>query len=231
MAQTPAFGPGIAGLSPALSDLRVRGWANLRVEARGEDDMVSALRSVGGLLGAPARGRARSVEEILRPLGRSDAHPRSLSAIYGTGRLPFHVELGHRRQPCRYLLLGCIDPGEPASATLLVDWNRIGLEERDFALLENAPILVRTGRRSFYSTILPKGRDFLRFDPGCMEAIDRRGAEAMRLMEDRLAAARAERQDWRTGDMLLVDNWRILHGREPSNAGNGRRLARVLIDE
>lgn len=183
------------------------------------------------MLGRPAQGRARSVEEILRPLAQSDAHPRSLSAIFGTGQLPFHTELAHRRQPCRYLLLGCLGPGEPASATLLVDWNRIGLDERDFALLENAPILVRTGRRSFYSTILPKRRDFLRFDPGCMEAIDRRGAEAMRLMEERLAAARADRQDWRTGDMLLVDNWRILHGREPSNAGNGRRLARVLIDE
>jgi hypothetical protein len=231
MAQMPASGPGIGEVSPAFFGLRQRGWATLRVEAHSEDDMVAALKSFGSMLGAPARGRAKSVEEILRPLTRSDAHPRSLSAIYGTERLPFHTELGHRRQPCRYLLLGCIDPGEPASATLLVDWTGIGLDERDFALLESAPILVRTGRRSFYSTILPRGREFLRFDPGCMEAVDRRGADAMRLVEERLAEALVHSQDWRTGDMLLVDNWRILHGREPSSAGNGRRLARVLIDE
>lgn len=231
MAQVLTAGLKIADLSPAFSNLRRRGWATLRVAACSEGDMVSALKSVGSMLGAPARGRAKSVEEILRPLTQSHAHPRSLSAIYGTERLPFHTELGHRRRPCRYLLLGCIDPGETASATLLVDWNRLGLDERDFALLQSAPILVRTGRRSFYSTILPRGREFLRFDPGCVEAVDRRGAEAMRLIEDRLAAAQAYRQDWRTGDMLLVDNWRILHGREPSSAGNGRRLARVLIDE
>lgn len=231
MTQMPGSGPAIAELSPAFSDLRLRGWATLRVEVRSEDDMVSALKGVGSILGEPARGRAKSVGEILRPLTRSDAHPRSLSAIYGTERLPFHTELGHRRQPCRYLLLGCIDPGAPASATLLVDWNRIGLDERDLTLLESAPILVRTGRRSFYSTILAKGREFLRFDPGCMEAVDRRGADALRLVGDRLAQAWAYRQDWRTGDMLLVDNWRILHGREPSSVANGRRLARVLIDE
>lgn len=221
----------IAELSPAFSDLRLRGWATLRVAARSEGEMVSALKEIGSMLGAPARGRAKSVEEILRPLTRSDAHPRSLSAIYGTNKLPFHTELGHRREPCRYLLLGCIDPGEPASATLLVDWRRIGLSEDDFALLESAPVLIRTGRRSFYSTILPRDRAFLRFDPGCMEAVDRRGADALRLIGDRLAGVHDYRQTWRTGDMLLVDNWRILHGREPSSAGNGRRLARVLIDE
>lgn len=54
--------------------------------------MVSALKSVGAMLGAPAQGRAKSVEEILRPLARLDAHPRSLSAIYGTERLPFYTE-------------------------------------------------------------------------------------------------------------------------------------------
>lgn len=231
MAQMSASRPGIAELSPAFSNLRLRGWATLRVDACCEGDMVAALKGVGSMLGAPAQGRAKSVEEILRPLMRSDAHPRSLSALYGTERLPFHTELGHRRQPCRYLLLGCIDPGQPVSATLLVDWKEIGLDERDFALLDSAPILVRTGRRSFYSTILPRGREFLRFDPGCMEAVDRRGVDALRLVADRLAEAHAHRQDWRTGDMLLVDNWRILHGREPSSAGNSRRLARVLIDE
>lgn len=192
--------------------------------------MLSALRTIGGSLGSYAKGRAKSVEEILRPQGAKQAHPRSLSAIYGIDRLPFHCELSHRRVPCRFLLLGCVDPGNPASATLLLDWTKIGWTREETELLESAPILVRTGRRSFYSTVLPKSREYLRYDPGCVEAVDQRGEDALRVVRDRLARSKVERQDWKAGDILVVDNWRVLHGREPSSEGNGRRLARVLID-
>ncbi|WP_369009161.1 hypothetical protein [Aminobacter carboxidus] len=30
--------------------------------------------------------------------------------------------------------------------------------------------------------------------------------------------------------MIIIDNWRVLHGRSPSDQGSGRRLARILID-
>jgi len=192
--------------------------------------MVSILKTIGSALGGFAQGRAKSVEEVLQPQESHEAHPRSLSAIYGTERMPFHCELSHRRTPCRYLLLGCINPGMPASATLLVDWTKIGFTDEEIILLENAPVLVRTGRRSFYSTLMSKARRFLRYDPGCIEAIDNRGAAALRVVSDRLAAAEVQRQDWVRGDVLVVDNWRILHGRESSATGAARRLARVLID-
>lgn len=220
----------IPDISSAISDLGGKGWAALHTIGNTEEEISSALKEVGVILGQPAQGRAKSVQETLRPVDRFNAHPRSLSALYGTDQFPFHVELGHRRRPCRYILLGCIEPGAPSSATLLMDWTQLVFDEQEYALLEHAPVLVRTGRRSFYSTILPKGREFLRFDPGCMEAVDRRGRQAIELVRNRLASADVQIQDWRKGDMLLIDNWRLLHGREPSSAKSGRILARVLID-
>nr|WP_244571479.1 TauD/TfdA family dioxygenase [Mesorhizobium carmichaelinearum] len=84
-------------------------------------------------------------------------------------------------------------------------------------LLEGAPILVRTGRRSFYSTILSPDRVFLRYDPGCLEAVDERGQAALRLMERRLAGGSPEVHHWHQGDILVIDNWRVLHGRGPTS--------------
>jgi impB/mucB/samB family len=42
---------------------------------------------------------------------------------------------------------------------------------------------VRSGRSSFYTTMLPSDRSFFRYDPGCLEAVDARGRAALRLMK------------------------------------------------
>ena len=62
------------------------------------------------------------------------------------------------------------------------------------------------------------------------EAVDQRGRMALALIEDRIAAASPQAHHWRQGDILIIDNWRVLHGRSPSGPGSGRRLARILID-
>ncbi len=113
---------------------------------------------------------------------------------------------------------------------MLLDWRTIGFSPDELDFLKGAPVLVRTGRRSFYSTILPTNHAFLRYDPSCLEAVDERGQKALRLIEQRLSGGSPEIHHWRTGDILIIDNWRLLHGRGPSREGCGRRLSRLLID-
>jgi hypothetical protein len=213
-----------------LTTLAVRGWARHVADGAEADALVSEIGRIGDLLGTRTTGRAGALEEVVRPQTGDDAHPRSLSARYGLNALPFHAELSHRPRPCRYLLLGCIEPGSPGAVTMLLDWRTLGFSPHELHLLEGAPILVRTGRRSFYSTILSPDRAFLRYDPGCLEAVDERGRAALRLVEGRLAGGLVETHEWRRGDILIIDNWRVLHGRGPSERGSGRRLARILID-
>ena len=105
------------------------------------------------------------------------------------------------------------------------------LSEAEKTLLEDAPILVRTGRRSFYGTLLPPGGAFLRYDPGCLEAICDRGRVALALVAERLASTRPHEHHWAAGDILVIDNWRMLHGRAACDVGSGRSLARILIDD
>ncbi|MGC5841706.1 TauD/TfdA family dioxygenase [Mesorhizobium abyssinicae] len=205
------------------------GWAKFHVGGN-EAEIVEVIKGIGAQLGPFARGRTKSVAEVLLPQERHNAHPRSLSARFGTGQLPFHAELSHRSKPCRYLVLGCVDPGTSISATLLIDWHRLGLTEQEVELLESAPVLVRTGRRSFYSTMLPRSHEYLRFDPGCIQAVDARGNVALSILEERIGSAMPYRHDWRKGDILLIDNWRVLHGREATEMNTNRKLARVLID-
>jgi hypothetical protein len=113
---------------------------------------------------------------------------------------------------------------------MLLDWRTLDFSREELNLLEEAPVLVRAGRRSFYSTILAMGGAFFRYDPGCLEAVDERGQRALRLVEERIAGAPSDVHHWCQGDILIIDNWRVLHGRSPSDQGSGRRLVRILID-
>ena len=212
-------------LSTALAE---RGWVVSSV--RDNKTIEGELDRVANLLGKRVAGRAGAVEEVIQPTARGDAHPRSLSARFGLEALPLHVELSHRSQPCRYILLGCVEPGEPSAATMLLDWQSVNLTAEELCFLETAPILVRTGRRSFYSTLLPANRSYLRYDPGCIEAVDERGREAIKIVQRSLAEGIFHLHQWYRGDIVVIDNWRVLHGRAPTDYGSGRRLARILID-
>ncbi|WP_029085853.1 TauD/TfdA family dioxygenase [Brevundimonas aveniformis] len=213
-----------------LGPLAERGWSLHCGEGVDADATVSELSKLGDRLGTRVPGRAGSLEEVIEPQGTDDAHPRSLSARYGLGALPFHTELSHRTRPCRYLLLGCIDPGALTAATILLDWRTLGFSSQELDLLEGTAVLVRSGRRSFYATILAPGGVFLRYDPSCLEAVDKRGRIALALVEDRIAAGSPQVHHWHRADILIIDNWRVLHGRSSSDRGSGRRLARILID-
>lgn len=210
--------------------LSLNGWMLYKLEIATPDNIASEIERIGSSLGKRTTGRAGALEEIVQPRHHENAHPRSLSAQYGLNALPYHVELSHRTFPCRYVLLGCITPGKSCSETKLVDWRNLGFSCDELSFLEQVPILVRNGRRSFYSTILNSERTFLRYDPGCIEAIDERGEMAIKLVEQRLASGVVLEHKWSQGDILVIDNWRILHGRGASESGTDRRLLRTLID-
>jgi hypothetical protein len=97
--------------------------------------------------------------------------------------------------------------------------------------LESAPFFVRNGRQSFYSTICSPARTFVRFDTGCMVP---KGAESeanAALIVRRTKEIGFTAVGWRTGDILIIDNWNVLHGRGDGSAetSDDRRLLRVSV--
>lgn len=217
-------------LSNVESTVAEHGWASYSI---GDADIVgigNELRRVSDRFGTRAHGRGGATLEIIQPLEESKAHPRSLSAQVGLDAIPFHSELSHRLRPCRYIALGCVNPGSPGVETTMLDWRELRFSLEELTILEGAPVLVRSGRGSFYTTLLPSNREFLRCDSCCLEAVDERGRNALQLLHERVATGRVRTHSWRSGDVLIIDNWRILHGRESSTRSAGRKLVRVVIN-
>src|SRR5690242_19048157 len=101
--------------SALLTSLVQHGWVRHGAVGDDTESVIGELGRVGEILGTRVKGRAGALEEVIQPQALHKAHPRSLSAQFGLKALPFHVELSHRPRPCRYLLLGCLDPGSPGA--------------------------------------------------------------------------------------------------------------------
>jgi len=219
-------------LSPQRSrELIARGWTLTEANFTDEQAFSEHLRELATSFGVPVVARsAEDMVSVLRPTAAGDARPNSLSARYSTGSFPFHVDTAHWIVPCRYIVLGCLDPGAGNRKTLLLDTATFPLSDEQRQLLVSTPLRVVNGRRSFFSTITKRGRSFVRYDPGCMLAATGDGGRALAVFAAGAWPDRVAEVCWRKGNVLIIDNWRVLHGRSDAKETDPRRtLMRVYV--
>ncbi len=211
--------------------LESRGWTLFALSHPLESDFREELLGIAAQLGELAATRAGGdFCDMLIPTVATAARPRSLSKIHSTGEFPLHSDTAHWPTPCRYVILACISPGSGRRGTLLLDTRRLPFSNAQLSLLNCTPLRVRNGRDSFFSTILSKMRPFVRFDPGCMTAITPDGQCALAVLSSNNWLDCVERINWETGVVLIIDNWRVLHGRDGAHSPDpDRKLLRISI--
>jgi hypothetical protein len=214
-----------------LHDLREQGWTLVQSESVGAAAFAEYVYQVAVSLGVPvAAGRRGETVSVLRPKDAGQARPRSLSAIHSLGSFPLHMDTAHWVVPCRYIVLGCDDPGDGNRMTLLLDTTGLRFNHEQRQLLAGTPLRVVNGRQSFFSTITKRGRPFVRYDPGCMRAATSDGQRALAVLSDAASAEQVSEVRWRKGRVLIIDNWRVLHGRSIATAPDpNRTLLRVYV--
>ena len=208
-------------------ELKVRGWSLLR--SLHFDGAIAAANclALAKQLGTPISTRGRGLVDVLVPKVHIEAMPRSLSAKTGTGPQPWHVDQSHCAVPAHYLVMCCLREGQRPAPTELLDREEFLLPP-DAGDASSEPFLVRSGRRSFYATILEGPKRFVRFDPGCMLGATKRAEKLMRHLLDK-ATCPSYAHIWAAGDILIVDNWRLLHRRTDASESLNRTLLRVTV--
>lgn len=215
----------------AAGALRARGWVAFNLDAGDESVYRSQLEQLAKQLGEPAHfGDKPSTITTLRPTPSEEAKPRSLSRQFSLGEFPFHVDTAHWVTPCRYVLMGCLCPGAGKRPSLLLDTRNLELTPAQVALLEQTPLRIRNGKHSFFGTVLRSGRQFVRYDPGCMEAICANGERALAFYSNAAWADQIVTIEWERGKTLVIDNWRVLHARGAAlTVDLNRTLLRALV--
>ena len=176
-------------------------------------------------LGHPSPSRpAGQVLDRLVPLARAQAHPRSMSAVFGEGAFPFHTDLAHYPCPPRFVLLRAAQTDRMVRPTLLHDSRRLPLTPTERQLLSHGPFLTRGGRRPFLSTIVdrvPRLSDaVVRYDGCCMTPASSSARTAELLLARKMDEREPVRINWYYGQTIVLDNWRVLHARAPAHPGS-----------
>lgn len=153
----------------------------------------------------------------LTPSGIDDVVPNTYSGRYGVERFPLHTDLAHHTEPPRYFLLRCVR-GYSEVSTNLID-GRDMVRSIGASLLARAlvqPRRPRGGARPLLPIYqLHKGdHGLLRWDETYIQPASVAGEQAFASISCYLTkVAPTSIQLTAPGDTLIVDNWRMIHGR------------------
>lgn len=209
--------------------VNAQGFALIRSHFPEESSLV-AMSRLGILL--KVQGLAEIQE--LRPRLKTEASPNIYSGNYGYGRFPLHTDLAHWCIPPRYLALRCIT-GTADVATHLLDGNEVIAAIGETQLRR---ALVQPRRPLAYSRPLLRLYDqrdqdcpFLRWDNLFISPATAISAITCAAIISYLNLAKPiEIVLEHPGDTLVIDNWRILHGRSPvSSDSKSRQIDRAYI--
>ncbi len=210
--------------------LATQGWTNAGLFVA-PTSLEEAVERLARMLGTPVPSRGRRLVQQLLPTPKQVARPRSLSILFGKGAFPLHIDTAHWPVPCRYIVMACATAEVNAARTRLLPITRLTLTNDEWSLLHTTVFRVRSGSRSFFGTVASHDRPFIRFDPGCMEPMCRNGSRVMSLLSSERWTGILETVAWEPGSIVVIDNWRVLHGRDSalSDESESRALLRVLV--
>ena len=141
-----------------------------------------------------------------------------------------HTDSAHWVTPCRYVLLGCENSGSGNRSTLLLDWRSLCLNVEVADAIRTEPFRVVNGADSFFANVWSECTNRIRYDAGCMSPTSKAGEAFANFMLSINEHDDCVSIDWRTTKILVIDNWRMLHGRSVSQSEDGKRILwRVLV--
>lgn len=153
----------------------------------------------------------------LVPKPLSKATPNSYSGNYGLGQFPLHTDLAHWARPPRYMLLRCV-VGSPEVSTYVLNGKSI-LEAIGREPLRRTLVRPRrplNGQRQLLRLLdsVGDGRSLIRWDFLYIRPAGDFSNTVYTEVVSWLRNATPEALSLVTpGDTLVIDNWRMLHGR------------------
>ena len=167
----------------------------------------------------------------ISPQSRSVASPNTLSSRYGVDSFPFHTDGSHWAIPPQFLALYCSNPGNGNRATYLIDTDSWLLLQKEIDLLISSVWITGFQRPRLCGLAVKNGnRMQIRYDPACVRTYSSSAKRAERIIVEKVGSSIPIVVTWYKRDLLILDNWRILHARGDAIAEDSDRIIqRVLI--
>jgi L-asparagine oxygenase len=176
----------------------------------------------------------RLVQELL-PTTPDLTTPNTYSGNFGLGSFPLHTDLAHWAKPPRYLMLRCTC-GDADAQTQIVDGRlvvaAIGSNVLDRCLARpRRPMSGAFQLLPIWQASSDPSHELFRWDSIYLKPANMYAQTIFRLIQDCLSRARPLALVLlNKGDTLILDNWRLLHGRSPiENPTSSRKIDRLYM--
>ncbi|WP_397458324.1 hypothetical protein AB3464_26550 [Pseudomonas asplenii] len=169
-----------------------------------------------------------SIQKIT-PRTKDKLQTNTYSGNFGLDAFPLHTDLAHWSTPPHYVILRCIQPAEEVK-TLLLDFKKI-LSPEDSSTLSRALFRPRRSLENKVSLLRLSENEKLRWDSLFLQPVNATAKNlAGRILEKINNTVKIEVNLASNKDCLILDNWRILHGRTavPEHCKN-RILERIYL--
>jgi len=172
----------------------------------------------------------------LRPKERYGSTSNVYSGNYGLGEFPLHSDLAHWAMPPRYFMLRCVVPATDAY-TFLFDVHKI-IEKEANIIIERALFKPRKKISGHINLLrfheIESGVDKYRWDNLFIVPDNQEANIIANNISDNYTSANSELRCYYTtlGDTVIVDNWKMFHGRSSvSVTDKDRLIERVYLSE
>lgn len=204
--------------------LNLYGWLTISSFEKPLENIKNALCENSG------RTAIRIEHEILKPKKSDDTTHFSLSSEYGLDNFPLHTDGAQYSIPPRYIILRAKTDSETgttiANAQLLKKLNL-------WKIIETTTWIVKTDIGNIYTSLFDRhiveGCEILRYNKQIMRCLNNKKKSEQ--VEDAIQNLPIETINWEKNTTLVIDNWKLLHGREQVKDPNyqNRILERLQI--
>jgi len=192
------------------------------------DDLLPIANGFGSVSWDP---RYPVQARCISPVPAPDAPPNTLTSRFGLGSFPFHTDSAHWRIPTRFLIMYCEHPGAGNRPTLLLDTHSAAWRDAVGGRMPNAVWSAALAHPFLCLARTPDGdAERWRYNAECMRPVSPSAMKEAPLIAHAVRSVPARAHHWSAGDLLILDNRRVLHARgEASTPDLDRRIVRLLI--
>ena len=213
-------------MTSTLTTLQASGWTIID-GVKSDEDFYRISTSIGVPLPSPTGELIKRIT----PQTSEQSRPGTMSDQYGLEAFPFHTDTAFWPTPARYVLLKA--EGDIRRNTCLLSIpdliSKAGIPEK----VKSSIWKIRTPQHAFYCSMSFKqsGVGGYRYDPVCMMPANRPACFVRSVVDNLIANSKAQTIQWSPGDVVVLDNWRMLHSRGPAPQNEATRtLARIYVE-
>ncbi|KAF6661474.1 hypothetical protein HFD91_08865 [Enterobacteriaceae bacterium EKM102V] len=192
------------------------------------ESFIKLAKSLGEIISHPNG----EIYDVVIANDGTNAKTGTFSHKFGFNEFPLHTDTAFWAIPARLLIMW--SPVASTTSTTILPWRDIldSFSKSDKKIINEAIFLVRTFESTSYRSVkfTSYGETGYRYDPNIMIPANEQGKKFAELFNKAIQKISLNNFNWSGSNALIINNWKMLHGRnQVNNEQESRTIFRAYV--